>query len=89
MKTRREFLKLSALGAAAIPVTFNSNGLEEHKAKKPIVISTWDFGLAANAKHGRCYQKEGRASRCGRKQVYVFLKAIQRNFRGTWRVARP
>lgn len=56
MKTRRNFIKLSALGSAAV---LTSSCLTSEKEKKenvkvpkevtkPIVISTWNHGLAAN-----------------------------------------
>ncbi|WP_276366389.1 N(4)-(beta-N-acetylglucosaminyl)-L-asparaginase [Chryseolinea sp. H1M3-3] len=45
MKTRRDFLKLSTFGGL-LPVT---NFFAEQKAvTKPIVLSTWNFGLQAN-----------------------------------------
>ncbi len=45
MKTRRDFLKLSTFGGL-LPV---SNLFAEQKAvTKPIVLSTWNFGLRAN-----------------------------------------
>lgn len=58
MKTRRQFIKLSAVGSAALIGT-NSCAAQEGKkeeptpiasptTKKPIVISTWNHGLAAN-----------------------------------------
>jgi len=56
MKTRRNFIKLSALGSAAI-LTTSCLASEEKKEKliveskktlKPIVISTWNHGIEAN-----------------------------------------
>jgi len=58
MKTRRDFLKISAMGAM-LP-TINSlphNGA----ATSPIVISTWNFGLAANVEAWKILSKNGRA----------------------------
>src|SRR5687768_599719 len=45
MKTRRDFLKLTTLGGL-LPVS----GLfaKAHVATKPVVLSTWNFGLQAN-----------------------------------------
>jgi len=58
MKTRRNFIKLSALGSAAvISSSFRSTESENgsnslsgrsKKIKKPVVISTWNHGLEAN-----------------------------------------
>ncbi|WP_341843271.1 N(4)-(beta-N-acetylglucosaminyl)-L-asparaginase [Chitinophaga caseinilytica] len=62
MKSRRNFLKTAALGAAAlsldgIPAAAASRG----KARKPIVVSTWDFGIAANRAAWGVLGKGGRA----------------------------
>ncbi len=60
MTDRRQFLKLSALGTAALATGCGSaaqpeveNAVPTTKAlrvKGPVVLSTWDHGLAANAK---------------------------------------
>ena len=53
MANRRDFLKLSALTASLF--TFNKSKATEviadygKKTIKPIVISTWRFGIEANA----------------------------------------
>ncbi len=56
MKTRRNFIKLSALGSAAVVTSsFQSIDTEinssdkEIKIVKPIVVSTWNHGIDANA----------------------------------------
>ena len=57
MKTRRNFIKLSALGSAAVVTSscFSSETTEKEKSnakgktRKPIVISTWNHGMEANA----------------------------------------
>lgn len=54
MVTRRKFLRRGALGASLLASTnFLASCWEGRpdggKANKPIVISTWDFGVAANA----------------------------------------
>ena len=56
MKTRRNFIKLSALGSAAVMTSsFKSVDAEinssdkEIKIVKPIVVSTWNHGIDANA----------------------------------------
>lgn len=53
MSTRRRFLENSVLSAGAMiagaPQTFAKPSASATAAVKPIVISTWDFGKAANA----------------------------------------
>jgi N4-(beta-N-acetylglucosaminyl)-L-asparaginase len=56
MTTRRKFLKTVTAGSALLSTTKIS--LEE---SRPIVISTWDFGLAANQEAWKILQKNGRA----------------------------
>jgi N4-(beta-N-acetylglucosaminyl)-L-asparaginase len=54
MANRRKFIKTAALGSAALAlssfktkiVVVSESSL--NKAKKPIVLSTWNFGLQAN-----------------------------------------
>ncbi|MFO8100458.1 MAG: twin-arginine translocation signal domain-containing protein, partial [Salinibacter sp.] len=48
MPSRRQFLKMSAAGSAAIPFVRWSGTGAEGPARQPIVISTWSFGEAAN-----------------------------------------
>jgi N4-(beta-N-acetylglucosaminyl)-L-asparaginase len=55
MKTRRDFLKLTALGGLLPAV--NAIGSEA----KPVVISTWNFGLQANVEAWKILSKGGRA----------------------------
>ena len=58
MKTRRDFLKLTSF-AGLLPV---SNLLAAQKpANKPIVLSTWNFGLAANEVAWQILSKGGTA----------------------------
>lgn len=59
MKNRRDFLKLTALTAAAIP--FNSAIARPPSGTKPIVVSTWDFGLPANVEAWKILSTGGRA----------------------------
>lgn len=51
MQTRRQFLRISALATALFPFlkvnAFNKSPLERSWAK-PIVLSTWNFGVPAN-----------------------------------------
>lgn len=59
MTTRREFIKLSAVGSgvlASSPFAANAK-----TATKPIVISTWNFGLAANEAAWKILGAGGRA----------------------------
>jgi N4-(beta-N-acetylglucosaminyl)-L-asparaginase len=59
MTTRRKFLKLSALSAAALPLT---NAIAKPTAvNKPIVLSTWDFGKQANEAAWKILSANGRA----------------------------
>jgi N4-(beta-N-acetylglucosaminyl)-L-asparaginase len=58
-KTRRDFLKLSALGAGMLPVA--QSLAETPETTKPIVLSTWNFGLAANEAAWKILAANGRA----------------------------
>ncbi|WP_299527128.1 isoaspartyl peptidase/L-asparaginase family protein [uncultured Lutibacter sp.] len=69
MKTRRNFIKLTALGSAAV---FTSSCLTSEKEnvsdsklqkdiKKPIVVSTWNHGLEANEASWKILSKGGSA----------------------------
>lgn len=59
MTTRRSFLKLSTLGTTML----SSSELlaRAQEVRKPIVISTWNFGLAANAAAWKILSQGGRA----------------------------
>jgi N4-(beta-N-acetylglucosaminyl)-L-asparaginase len=65
MSTRRRFLQTSVLGSAAVltgkQVLADSVPLSKSVVKKPIVISTWDFGKAANAEAWTILGNGGRA----------------------------
>ena len=71
MKSRRNFLKLSALGGAAVIanpslVTANENSefiaiQNLSKQRKPIVVSTWNHGLEANVASWNILSKGGTA----------------------------
>ncbi|RKR82528.1 N4-(beta-N-acetylglucosaminyl)-L-asparaginase [Mucilaginibacter gracilis] len=67
MYNRRKFIKASAIGASVIAVskpTFADNVLPTTHAEiglRPIVISTWDFGIAANQEAWKTLVKGGRA----------------------------
>lgn len=63
MTNRRNFLKLTALASAGT-LTSAFKGLTTFKTsnvKKPIVLSTWDFGIQANDAAWSVLQKGGRA----------------------------
>ncbi len=60
MINRRKFLKLSAITAPLIAAKKSiANGLEG--TTKPIVVSTWDSGMAVNAEAWKILSKKGRA----------------------------
>jgi N4-(beta-N-acetylglucosaminyl)-L-asparaginase len=66
MNNRRTFLKLSALSTAAIAIKpLHSLGatsfISNTKTNKPIVLSTWRFGLGANAAAWEVLKSGGRA----------------------------
>lgn len=69
MKSRRKFLKLTALGTAAVisnPIIASENIEKKNKSKsskitKPIVVSTWNHGVAANAASWKILSKGGTA----------------------------
>jgi N4-(beta-N-acetylglucosaminyl)-L-asparaginase len=65
MSSRRKFVKLSLLGSAGVLAGNNLFAAAEHKSEvvkdNPIVISTWDFGRAANAGAWEILSKGGRA----------------------------
>ncbi|GAB3925512.1 N(4)-(beta-N-acetylglucosaminyl)-L-asparaginase [Mucilaginibacter myungsuensis] len=64
MYNRRKFLKLSALTATAATVLPKLSKAAKQPADKstlPVVISTWDFGIAANAAAWEVLSKGGRA----------------------------
>lgn len=58
MTSRRKFIKLSALGASLLA----SKGVSaKSTVDKPIVLSTWNFGLEANVEAWKVLSKGGRA----------------------------
>lgn len=59
MTSRRKFIKLSALGASLLssPALLAKTGT----AGKPVVLSTWDFGMAANVEAWKILAANGRA----------------------------
>lgn len=69
MKSRRKFLKLTALGTAAVisnPIIASEKGdtqtkITSVKATKPIVVSTWNHGVDANKASWKILSKGGTA----------------------------
>ncbi|UZR94011.1 isoaspartyl peptidase/L-asparaginase family protein [Chondrinema litorale] len=65
MQKRRTFIKNAVLGSAALTTAFGCENAkkEEEKviAQKPIVISTWKFGVQANAEAWKILSANGRA----------------------------
>ncbi|HEX5170600.1 MAG TPA: N(4)-(beta-N-acetylglucosaminyl)-L-asparaginase, partial [Cyclobacteriaceae bacterium] len=60
MKTRREFIRIAAASGALTPL----QGIASSKTileTKPIVISTWNFGLRANVEAWKILDRGGRA----------------------------
>lgn len=57
MKSRREFLTLTTIGGL-LPLSLSAAGTV---VNKPIVLSTWNFGLQANAEAWKILSKGGRA----------------------------
>jgi N4-(beta-N-acetylglucosaminyl)-L-asparaginase len=57
--SRRKFLQLSALGATAL--SWPAKLLASQKITKPIVLSTWNFGLTANEAAWEILNQGGRA----------------------------
>ena len=67
MANRRKFIKTAALGSAAFALSSFKTKIEEvsepslNKTKKPIVLSTWNFGLQANEAAWEILKNNGRA----------------------------
>jgi len=59
MSTRRKFLKLTALSTMLAPALGVARGNQTQK--KPVVLSTWDFGMAANDEAWKILSSGGRA----------------------------
>jgi N4-(beta-N-acetylglucosaminyl)-L-asparaginase len=64
MYNRRKFIKLSSLTASLAALSGSAvakSALTMRTVNKPIVISTWDFGIAANKEAWKTLEKGGRA----------------------------
>jgi N4-(beta-N-acetylglucosaminyl)-L-asparaginase len=64
MYNRRKFLKMSAAGASLAAISSSAiakSTILDPPAGFPIVISTWDFGIAANREAWKTLEKGGRS----------------------------
>ncbi|RZK55413.1 MAG: glycosylasparaginase [Pedobacter sp.] len=76
MFNRRKFIKASAVSTAMLAVnktSFANNipNVSRDTINKPIVISTWDFGVAANADAWKVLKNNGRALDAVEQGVWV------------------
>jgi N4-(beta-N-acetylglucosaminyl)-L-asparaginase len=72
MKTsRRKFIGLGASVLSAIPFVKSLGGNNEVPESKPIVVSTWNFGIEANKEAWKILSKNGRALDAVEKGVQV------------------
>lgn len=75
MQNRRKFFKAAVLGAAAFSIDGVSKTAKaaapEVVKGKPIVVSTWDFGIAANAEAWKVLSAGGRALDAVERGVHV------------------
>ncbi len=70
MTTRRKFLQLGTLASLA-PVSKLFAGFKSPLATKPVVISTWNFGVGANVEAWKVLSSGGRALDAVEKGVQV------------------
>ena len=64
MKTRRDFIKTAAIAGAGLAFTgvkAETKNTIPTKINKPIVLSTWNFGIEANAAAWEILKQNGRA----------------------------
>lgn len=76
MHSRRKFIKQSIVGAASISafstaISCDNKSKSNGPIRKPIVISTWDFGVAANRAAWEVLGKNGRSLDAVEKGVKV------------------
>lgn len=76
MFNRRKFIKATALSGALLAVDQKSiakaiPAYQQNTINKPIVISTWDFGVAANAAAWKVLNNKGRALDAVEQGVWV------------------
>ena len=60
MKSRREFIRMTAAGGVLAPMSGFAAGKKLFE-NKPIVISTWNFGVQANVEAWKILSKGGRS----------------------------
>lgn len=61
MPTRRKFIFNSVIGSSSMLAACSATASGSVQANKPLVLSTWDFGLPANAEAWKVLEKGGRA----------------------------
>ncbi len=61
MFSRRKFLQQSALASASVFAATSCAGSQSDNVEKPIIVTTWDFGQAANAEAWKLLGTGGRA----------------------------
>ncbi|WP_140937757.1 isoaspartyl peptidase/L-asparaginase family protein [Sphingobacterium lumbrici] len=62
MNNRRNFIKKLGLASVGVGlVSLKTNGAAKKKINKPVVLSTWDFGLKANEEAWKVLNANGRA----------------------------
>jgi N4-(beta-N-acetylglucosaminyl)-L-asparaginase len=61
MKTRRDFLRLSAIAASLVPFRSIGKNINAASVRKPVVISTWNHGVPANDAAWKILSAGGRA----------------------------
>ncbi|MBY0244219.1 MAG: N(4)-(beta-N-acetylglucosaminyl)-L-asparaginase [Sphingobacteriaceae bacterium] len=76
MFNRRKFIKISAISTGILAlgeksIAQNTIPSTKQTAGKPIVISTWDFGIAANKEAWKVIEKGGRAVDAVEQGVHV------------------
>ena len=61
MSTRRKFIINSVIGSSALMASCKAAASTSDAINKPVVLSTWDFGMPANAEAWKVLEKGGRA----------------------------
>src|SRR5689334_14980259 len=86
MTNRRTFLKFSAMSAAMFSVTksFGKILSPGSEGTKPIVLSTWKHGMAANEAAWKVLSANGRALDAVEKGVMVTEADINNTSVGLW-----
>ena len=84
MKTRREFIKtatVAGIGMAVTGIHKSSATILPTKINKPIVVSTWRFGIEANAAAWEVLKQNGRALDAV-EAVHLTVDAVARHQHG-------